>query len=303
MSGLPVRLAPAALVVAITVTAPAAHAQSVTVTFNGPNGANDLNLFVFNDANLGQPPPPTSGPNSVFNWSATAGVSDNNGSPGGGLLTYTNPIDATAAYAGPGGTANPTTWNLQTGATIATMVQVQTLPTDRFLQIGFQNQLNNALNNNAAQANQAFVSVRLYPTSELQMQTKPVGGTTTNSDFVGAGTNLTLNNWYRLALSVQETSPTNFSATVSFDDYGPTGTSFVSNLFTGTQMATITGFEVSNGGLLGADGLGIAAWRQVDGAANLDNWQITPVPEPTSPLILAGLAGLGLAFRARRRAQ
>src|SRR5262245_1792072 len=96
MSARIVRLAPAALVVAITVAAPAAHAQPITVTFNCPNGANDLNLFYINLDRNGLP---TSGTGSVFNWSPTAGINDNSGSPGGGLLT--NTIDATAAYLGP----------------------------------------------------------------------------------------------------------------------------------------------------------------------------------------------------------
>ena len=297
------RVSAVAALAVIAIVAPAATAQNpVVVTFNGANGANDLNLFVINDQNLVQPPPPTSGANSVFNWGAGNGISDNAGAAGGGLMSPAPVIDATAAYAGPGGSASPTTWNLNTGASVSTMVQVQALPGNRFLQLGFLNQLNNALNGNAAQTNAAFVSVRLYPNERLEMQTKSVNGGTVGADFTAGGTNLTLNNWYRIGLDVKETSATNFSATVHLDDYGPTGTALVGNLFTGTLTATVTGFEVSNGGLLGADGLGIAAFRQVDSPAFFDSFSvIVLVPEPTCLLAVAGCAGgLRLLWRRRR---
>jgi hypothetical protein len=284
-------------VMVCTTAAPAALGQGpIVVSFNGANGANDLNQFVVNvDGNL----LPTTGAGSVFNWDAAAGVNDNGGNPGGGLLT--NTTDATAAFAGAGGTANPTVWNLGAGATVTTMLKVAALPTNRFIQIGFMNQLSNSLNNNAAQAPTAFVSVRLYQNSRLEFQTKSVGAGTTNADFVGAGADLTLNNWYRVSLTVQETSPTNFSATVRLDDFGASGTALVSNLFTGTRTATVTGFEVSNGNTLGADMRGIAAMRQVDGAANFDNFTVTAVPEPVAPLAVAACAAAGLFVRRRRQ--
>src|SRR4029453_11510328 len=104
-----------------------------------------------------------------------------------------------------------------------------------------------------------------------------------NVDFQPAGASLTLNNWYRISLNVQETSPTNFSATAIFDDFGTTGTALVSNLFTGTLTATVSGFELSNGNLLGGDGLAVAAMRQVASPANFDNFVVV-VPEPACAL-------------------
>jgi hypothetical protein len=282
--------------------APAAVAQPVTVTFNS---ATDINNFIVNDQNLGQPPPPTSGTGSVFTFDPAAGINDNGGQPGGGLITNGG-IDATAGYVGPGGQANPKTFNLQTGATVSIMVKATTLPTDRFVQIGFMNQPSNALNTNAANNSNAFISVRLYPTERLNFQYKPAGSNTaTAPDFQAATANmLTLNNWYRLSFFVQETSPTNFTATTTLDDFGASGLSLVSNLFTGTLPATgLTGFELSNGSLLSADGLGIAAMRQVTSSANFDQFQVTfaPVPEPSS-LALVGVMACGLIPRLVRRA-
>src|SRR4051812_39245498 len=98
----------AAAVVAITVVVPVASAQPVLVTFNGANGANDLNNFVVNHDGT---PIPTSGAGSNFNFSPTAGVMDNGGSAGGGLVTTSTgggtAMDAGASYVGPGGAANP----------------------------------------------------------------------------------------------------------------------------------------------------------------------------------------------------
>src|SRR5205814_420197 len=182
----------------------------VNVTFNGPNGANDLNLFFINlDRNV----QPTSGTGSVFNWDAAAGISDNAGAPGGGLLT--NATDSTAVYTGAGGTANPT-------------------------------------------------------------------------------------KWYRISLNLQETSPTNFSATAIFDDFGPAGTALVGNLFTGTLTGTVSGFEVANGNTLGADGLAVAAMRQVASPANFDSFVVV-VPEPACALALAAAAGTVWTLRRRRQ--
>jgi hypothetical protein len=288
----------ATAVAAIAIVAPTTSAQNaVNVTFNGPNGANDLNLFFVNlDRNV----IPTSGAGSVFNWDAAAGVSDNGGAPGGGLLT--NATDATAVYTGAGGTANPVKWNLNSGARVSTMFMATALPTDRFIQIGFMNEASNSLNNNAAQTGStAYVSVRVYPTSQLEFQTKNTTAGTNNVNFQPAGASLTLNNWYRISLNVQETSPTNFSATAVFDDFGPAGTALVSNLFTGTLTATVSGFELGNGNLLGGDGLAVAAMRQVASPANFDNFTVVvAVPEPTWMLALAAGAGVLWKFRRRR---
>jgi hypothetical protein len=292
-----VRFAVAVMVCAAAV--PAALAQGpVLVTFNGPNGANDLNQFFINvDRNV----LPTTGTGSVFNWDAAAGINDNGGNPGGGLLT--NATDATAVYTGAGGTTNPTKWNLGNGPTVSTMFKVTAAPTDRFIQIGFMNEANNSLNNNAAQSGTtAFISVRVYPDSRLEFQTKNTAPGTANANFTPGGTPLTLNNWYRIAFRVQETSPTNFTATAVFDDFGPSGTTLVSNLFTGSLTATVTGFEVSNGNTLGGDMLAVAAMRQVASPANFDSFGAIPVPEPVAPLAVVACAAAGWFVRRRRTA-
>jgi hypothetical protein len=265
--------------------APPAAAQ-VNVTFNGANGANDLNLFVLNHD--GTTFTPGSGANQNFAWSATAGVNDNGGQPGGGLTTTT--FDSQMNYVGAGGQANPTTYNLAAGRTVSVMMNSAAWGTQRIGQLGFLNQVNNSFNSDGTVSDPvAYIGVRPYGTGQLELQTKNAvtGATPVNTNFTAGGTSLVNGTWYKLTFTATETSPGTFTASVALDNYGTAGTAFVSNLFTGTlPNILITGFEGSSNPL--GDGIAIAGYRQVLDTPNLDNFAVTPVPEPTMLLFLAG---------------
>jgi hypothetical protein len=268
-------------------TALPASAQ-VNVTFNGPNGANDLNLFVLNHD--GTTFTPGTGTGQNFAWSATAGVNDNGGQPGGGLTT-TN-FDSQMNYVGPGGLANPTTFNLTNGRTVSVMINSAAWGTARIGQLGFLNQVNNSFNADGAVSDPvAYIGVRPYGTGQLELQTKDAvaGAGTVNTNFTAGGTSLVNGTWYKLTFTATRTSPGTFTASVALDNYGTAGTTFVSNQFNGTlSNIPITGFETSNGNPLG-DGMAIAGFRQVTDLPNVDNFAITPVPEKASVLGVCGL--------------
>jgi hypothetical protein len=281
-------------------TALPASAQ-VNVTFNGANGPNDLNLFLFNHD--GTTFTPGTGAGQNFAHSPTAGVLDNTGGTAGGGLTTTN-FDSQMNYVGPGGQANPTTFNLATGRTVSVMLNSAAWGTGRVGQLGFLNQVNNSFNNDPpANDNVAYIAVRPYGTGQLELQTKNavVGAGTVNTNFVAGGTSLVNGSWYKLSFTATETSPGTFSATVALDNYGTAGTAFVSNQFTGTlNNIAITGFEAANGNPLG-DGLAIAGFRQVVDNPNVDNFAIVPVPEPASVLGVCGLVAIIGGQIGRRR--
>jgi len=274
-----------ALAGAVILTASAAKA--VVVNFNG--GAQDLtnNFNCDFDGN-----PVASNPT----FSDTAGVSDNGGMPGGGLVG--NNTDVTCVYTGAGGAASPASFDLTTGQSVSLFFQSAAPGTNRIVQVGFINQVNSSFNNDAGKTppNTAFITARPYGTGQVEFQIKDATDGTHNTTLAPAGTALTPNNWYKITLAVQEldTTANTFAYNVSLDNYGADGVSSPVNVFTsGPKTATIAGGAAAFG-----SGVGYPGFRQISASPNMDNFEAAPgqVPEPAS-LGLMGLLAAGLLRR------
>src|SRR5689334_18803410 len=183
-----------------------AVSRAALVNFNtGPSDVTNNFNVNFDGAPISTSP----GAGSNFNWSATAGVSDNGGNPGGGVST-TN-TDATAVYLANNGGPTGTAWVLSGGATVSAFFKGPALGTDRIYQVAFSNKANSSLNNDGTNgavsaAQQAvshatgFISVRPYGNGRIEQQLKNANADATiNSDLRAAGTPLLNNEWYKLS--------------------------------------------------------------------------------------------------------
>ena len=96
-------------------------------------------------------------------------------------------------------------------------------------------------------------------------------------------------------LSETDTAGGGFSYSVTLDDLGPSGTAPATSVYSsGPKTVTLTGVTNPFTG-----GLGYAGVRQVVGGnPNIDNFTVTPVPEPAGLGLIAASA-LGLLRRRR----
>jgi hypothetical protein len=253
-----------------------------------------------------------------FIWDAHAGVADNNGNSGGGLLTTSN--DATALYVGPNHDTSVRAFRLTSGASLSVMFLGTDLVYDHDVQIGFLNKFNSSLNNDtndtddvdddqrAVSAATAFLSVRVYATGQLEQMAKSSGDSAGHITVYPGDPIETLvdNEWYKLTFSVTETTTGTFSMLTTLDDYGANGTSLRTHVYTQTTptIVTVSGFDDDNNDL-GA-GNALSGVRQYDENPQIDNFAVNgtavqvQLPEPVSLGLLA-LAAAGLLARRRRR--
>jgi PEP-CTERM motif len=125
--------------------------------------------------------------------------------------------------------------------------------------------------------------------------TPVIGGTNLGSTF-----DVTDGNWYKFDVSITKTATADtwaFTATVQ--DWGSTGTSFVSTLYT----LTSTNFTAAGAARAYADGSVFAGFSGASSFGNaVDNFSLTTaIPEPSSFAMIAGLGVIGLAALRRRR--
>ena len=150
-----------------------------------------------------------------------------------------------------------------------------------------------ATNFTISDAANAHVGVRLNTIGDnltYRMQSRNNGD---SSNIMGTTTfSLTLGNWYLMSVLFTnvDVAAGTISLDVNLDDYGTAGTTFASNVFTGTANVTnttLTGDSTVFGGFRIPRG---------DNLSGADNFSFA-VPEPGSAL----LAGMGLALLAVRR--
>jgi len=251
-----------------------AHA-AVSIDFNGPPDPIPGN---FNGN--GQPLP---------TWNGTNGITAS-----GGVDIVTGNFGNFQAIANSG----PESFNA-TASTLSTSIflRIDTAPTNnpgdaRILDLYIAE--DSASNVSNGTTGNAHVGVRLNTitnntTYRMQIRNNNGNGTQIGSSFTG----LTLGNWYKMTVLFTNVDGTGIiKLDINLDDYGIAGTTFASNLFTGTANTTNT--------ILTGDSAVYGAFRvpRGDNLSGADNFSfVNAVPEPGSAL----LAGIGLALLAVRR--
>jgi hypothetical protein len=116
--------------------------------------------------------------------------------------------------------------------------------------------------------------------SSIVLTSNVIGVTTTP---INASTpTLTLNNWYRVSLTVTSTGGSNYNAAIDLQDYGPTGLAAGSTLFAGSAGIRNTAAA--------ADSSWYAGFSANHGVLNLvDNFSVAAVPEASAGLFLAAV--------------
>jgi hypothetical protein len=215
--------------VILTIVGGVAHAQSVNVNFNAA-----ADLSAFGQRTSGAVVNGSAPTTNTLVFGAAAGV---NGS--GGVTRTTAGAEVTATYL-------PTSFDLTSNApfNISTFLKTGTIAaatSGNTLQIGFLPTDTLAFNGDSGNA---FVRVRLLDvnttdsTFQLQSQLKTTTGATSATS--SAAFSLLNDEWYRLTGTIaRSTTANNFDFSVSLEDWGTAGASFVSTVagpFTGTMV-------------------------------------------------------------------
>lgn len=204
---------------------------------------------------------------SNFAWGAAAGVNDNGGAAGGGLMS-TNGTDATAIY-------TPASFDLSDHA-VHVVAEYVTAPAglgtgDRVLQIGFITSPTAGFNGGFS-----FISARIYGDHAVEFQSGNGTGTAAQSLNKTAPTGtIATGDWLQLIFTTQETASGSFQGTFSLRDYGQGGVGIpttvlapvsysVSGLSTiGTGSTVYAGFRTATSGNAGT-------------ALKFDNFSVDP---------------------------
>jgi autotransporter-associated beta strand protein len=191
-----------------------------------------------------------------FYWGATAGIQDQGGAAGGGVLASlaSPPNEQSAIY-------QPATFNLSDGAvhTVSMFVTAASVSndTDRTLNIGFITSPTGGFDDDFS-----YLSVRLLANHQAQFGFCNGSGTNIQDTTTPTGT-IATNDWLQLVFTAQEVASGSFTCTYSLLDYGQTGlgvpavvlapvTYTVTGLTTiGAGSAMYAGFRygMSNGGV------------------------------------------------------
>jgi hypothetical protein len=230
---------------------------------------------------------------------------DNPG-PGGSPCTETNAggVTNSGAILVTGGDSNATytnaSWNFSTdnasiGVSVMLKIQ-QATGTGNKIQLGLVNNTTAGFADAAAGDGWTFGSFRLMPQSttaptyQLGYQTATNG--TTSSANVGTVITLTVGHWYQFNTYFTNTGPgTSYNIASSLIDYGTTGATPGSNLFTFSTLESITGTQAA----LSSDSTVYPSFRVADdtGASVLDDFAVNISSSAGLPAVILMPEGNG----------
>jgi hypothetical protein len=229
--------------------------------------------------------------NTSVNWTATAGVQDEDGPANGPGLqsTASTAIDSTAIY-------TPSKVNLSDGQ-VHTMSMYLTAVSglntgNKPLQIGYL-----APNSTGFNAGFSFISARLLGNNSVEFQydngTSPA---TSILNTLPTGT-ITAGDWLDLIFTAKETASGSFNGTFSLVDYGPTGIA-AGRTVVGPVSWSITGLTTLGTASAVSAGFRTALPNTLTSSVHFDNFAVDP-PGPGKMAYLSqptsGTAGVALA--------
>lgn len=268
-----------AAVLGLAMSTGSAHAAGViNVDFN--TAATD---FTSNFATAGGGAP-------NFAWSATGGINDNVGNPGGGV-TAPAAVDQTALY-------KNVVVPLNDGQTytISQFVKETTVTGnsgDKYLQLGFSNSVANSFNSDAGKQ---FLTARILGNNQVEFQFRNASATAQQNTTSPIGT-VTSGDWVKLvfSLTAADTTTGKYNYTFSASDYGPTGTVINPTVIVAPVSGTVT-----DAAYIGAATSNWVAGFRTTLADNFDGLVVTSTPTP-EPGTISLIAFGAMSLLARRR--